>query len=369
MSLFHGLCYSIEDIHLLIEYFEAYTSILKYFNFVVDILIFLVGLVGNAIVIFFLGFVMKKNKSKYWFLNLALADFFTLLTLPLHAFAVLKGNWIFGPQICKLFLFSISANMYASVLILISLNIARVLSVAQPIFHLKFMSQRVSFWVCALIWIITVVCSVPMLYYSGEVKIGEVKLCSHIGSKSFVVVVVNNGYNVTSENITSDILASNIYTKFRPYFEQCSSDKCCGGEEALSLWNHLISTSKMMVVPFLIIGYFIPLGIVIVCNIIIVMHVRRSKTINTHRLYRMVLIIILVFFITWTPLFIAETVLYIAVLNMNLIRVFNVLTFMPLFITLAYSNTCFNPIVYVLTGGRMQMGLSDFISSIRNNNT
>ncbi|XP_069591720.1 chemerin-like receptor 1 [Ranitomeya imitator] len=369
MSLFHGLCYSNADIHLLIEYFESYSSVLKYVNFVMAILICLVGLVGNAIVIFFLGFVMKKHKSKYWFLNLALADFFSLLTLPVHAFSVFKGNWTFGPHICKLFLFSLSANMFASVLILISLNIARVLSVAQPMFHLKFMSRRISFWICALIWIFTIVVSVPVLYYSGEVKIGEVKLCSHIGSKSFDVVVVNNGYNVTNENTTRDILASNIYTKFRPYFEQCSSNKCCGGEEALSLWNHMIATSKMLVVPFLIIGYFIPLGIVIICNITIVVHVRRSKTINTHRLYRMVLIIILVFFITWTPLVIAETVLFIAVLNMNLILMFNVLIFMPLLITLAYSNTCFNPIVYVLTGRRMQTGLSDFISSIRNNIT
>ncbi|KAM4025321.1 chemerin-like receptor 1 isoform 2-T2 [Anomaloglossus baeobatrachus] len=369
MTLPHALCYSIVDIRLLIEYWDSYTSFLKYFNFVVSIVTCLLGLVGNAIVIFFLGFVMKKHKSKYWFLNLAVADFFALLTLPLHAFGVLYGTWTFGPYICKLFLFTLCVNMYASVLILISLNIARVLSVTQPMFHLKFMSQRVSFWICALIWTFTLVSSVPVFYYSGEVKIGQLTLCSYFGSKSFGVVVANNGYNVSSENTTGDILTSNIVSKFRPYFEQCSSDTCCGGEDALNLWNHLILTSKKFVMPFLVVGYFIPLVIVIICNITIIVHVRRSKTANPHRLYRIVLVIILVFFITWTPVFIAETVAFIAVLNMNFILMFNVLAFLPLLITLAYSNSCLNPIVYVLIGGKMRTGLFDFISSIRHNYT
>ncbi|KAM4025320.1 chemerin-like receptor 1 isoform 1-T1 [Anomaloglossus baeobatrachus] len=367
MSSVHGLCYSIVDIRRLIKYWESYTSVLRHFNFVWSIVTCLLGLMGNAIVIFFLGFVIKKNKSKYWFLNLAVADFFCLLTLPLHSFAVLKGTWTFGPHICKLFLFSLAANMHASILILISLNIARVLSVTQPMFHLKFMSQRVSFWVCALIWIFTFVSSVPVFYYSGEVTIGQVTLCSYFGSKSFGIVGVNNGSNVSSENTTGDMLTSNIYSTFRPFFEQCFSETCCGGENALNLWNHLIFTSKKYVVPFLIMGYFFPLGIVIICNITIIVRVRRSKTVNPHRLYRIVLVIILVFFITWTPVFIAETVLFIAVLNMNFILMFNVLAFLPLLITLAYSNSCLNPIVYVLIGGKMRTGLSDFISSIRHN--
>ncbi|XP_056391904.1 C3a anaphylatoxin chemotactic receptor-like [Hyla sarda] len=369
MALSHdSLCYSIVDIRLLREYLGSYTPALQYFSFVMSIVICLVGLVGNAVVILFLGFIMKKHKSKYWFLNLALADFLALLTLPLHAISVLKGTWTFGTHFCKFYLFSLCANMHASIYILIALNIARVLSVAKPMFHLRFISQRVSLWICSLIWVITGLSCLPTFYFSGEVKIGESTLCSYLGCKSFSSVVANYGYNVSSENATISILMSEIYTKLNPFFEQCSSDTCCGGEETLNFWNHLIFTSKRFAIVFLIIGYFIPLGIVISSNLIIVVRVRKSKTVNPHRLYRSVLVIILVYFISWTPFVIALTMLFIFFLNMTLIPMFNVLIFMPLLITIAYTNTCLNPIVYVLSGGRMRTELSDFICSFRSNN-
>ncbi|XP_056392650.1 C3a anaphylatoxin chemotactic receptor-like [Hyla sarda] len=363
MALSHDLCYSIVDIRLLLEYHDSYSSVLRYFNFVMSIVTCLVGLVGNAVVICFIRFIMKKHKSKYWFLNMAIADFFSLLILPFQAISGLKGTWIFGPYMCKLFIFSICANMYASIYILIALNIAKVLSVTQPMFHLKFISQHASVSVCILIWFITILFSLPVFYYAGEVQIGEITLCSYLGSKT----LVDNKYNVSSENATRNVLVSEIYTKLKLYFEQCSSDTCCGGEKTFNLWNHLMFSSKQFVIPLLIIGYFIPLGVMIVCNINIVAHVRKSKTINTHRLYRIVLIIIMVYFITWTPLVIAEIVFFNAVYNMNLIVMFNVLKFMPLLINIAYANSCLNPVVYVLSGGRMRTGISEFISSIKSN--
>ncbi|XP_056392651.1 C3a anaphylatoxin chemotactic receptor-like [Hyla sarda] len=366
MALTNDPCYSIVDIRLLLEYHDSYSSVLLYFNFVMSIITCLVGLVGNAVVICFLGFIMKKPKSRYWFLNLSIADFFFLLTLPLQAISDLKGTWTFGPHMCKLSIFCLFANMYASILILIGLNIARVLSVAQPMFHHKFISQHVSFWVCILIWFIAILFSLPVIYYSGEMNIGEIIICNHLYSKNFSSVIVNNGYNASSKNTTRGNFISDIYTKLNPYIEQCSSDTCCGGEETLDSWNHMMFTSKRISIPFLIIGYFIPLGIVIICNITIAVHVRKSKTVNPHRLYQVVLVIIMMFFITWTPAVIAEIMLFIAIHNMNLITMFNVFSLMPLFNNFIYANSCLNPIVYVLTGGQIRSGLSDFINSIRN---
>ncbi|XP_056392652.1 chemerin-like receptor 1 [Hyla sarda] len=326
MALSHDLCYSIVDIRLLLKYHESYSSVIWYSSFVMSIVTCLVGLVENAVVICFLGFMMKKHKSKYWFLNLAIADFLSLLTLPPYIISAHKGTWTFGPHMCKLFLFSSSVNMYASIYILIALNIARVLSVAKPMFHLKFISQRVSFWICIMIWLITVLFSLPVFYYAGEVKTGEVTLCSYLGSTTSDTVVVNKRYNVSSENATKDILFSDIYTKLSPYIQQCSSDTCCG-------------------------------GIVIVCNITIAVHVRKSKTVNPRRLYRIVTIIIMVYFITSTPAVIAEIVMFIAVYNMKFIVLFNVLTFMPLIINIAYANSCLNPIIYVLSGHSLPSNL------------
>ncbi|XP_056390784.1 chemerin-like receptor 1 [Hyla sarda] len=357
MALSHDLCYSIVDIHLLLEYHDS--SALQYFNFVMSIVTCLVGLVGNAVVICFIGFIIKKHKSKYWFLNLAIADFLSLLILPLHAISTLKGTWTFGPHMCKLYIFSLFANMYASIYILIALNITRVLSVAKPMFHLRFISQRVSVLICSLIWFITILFTLPVFYYAGEVKIGEVILCNFV-EDNILGTVVNTGYNVSSENATRD-----MYTKLSPYIEQCSSDTCCGGEETLILWTHFKLMLKWFVIPLFTIGYFIPFGVVMICNITIAVHVRKSKTVNPQRLYRIILIIIMVYFITWTPLVIAEIVLLISVHNMNLITTFNIFKFLPLLINITYTNSCLNPIVYVLSGGQMRTGILNFISSIR----
>ncbi|XP_075687699.1 chemerin-like receptor 1 [Rhinoderma darwinii] len=365
--VFPDLCYAIVDIRRLLEYYPSYSTGLQYFNFVASIITCLVGLLGNAVVICFIGFIMKKkHKSKYWFLNLAIADFSSLLILPFHAVAVHKGTWPFGHHMCKLFLFSFCVNMYASIFILSALNIARFLSVAHPMFHLKLMSQRFSFWTCFFIWFFTILSSLPVFYFGGEAKIGKVILCSYLDNEIFGNVEFNTGYNVSSENTTRDFLASDIYTNFSPFFQRCSSDTCCGGKETFQFWEHLIFTSKWFLIPFLVVGYFIPLGIVIICNITIVVHVRKSKTVNAHRLYRIVLVIVMVYFITWTPLITAYIVLLISAFNMNLIVMMNVLQFMPLLINIAYTNSCLNPVVYVLSGGRMRTGLFDFISSIRN---
>ncbi|KAM3916818.1 C5a anaphylatoxin chemotactic receptor 1-like [Leptodactylus fuscus] len=365
MALPQGLCYSMADISHFMERIDFYSSAIVYLTFVMSIVICLVGLVGNAIVIFFTGVIMKKHKSKYWFLNLAIADFFSLLILPLHATAVFKGTWPFGPHMCKLFLFSICVNMHASVLILMALNVARVLSVAKPMFHLKFMTQRVSLWICSIIWVFTLLSSSPVFFYTGEMRIGQSTICSFLGSESFNAALANNWTNVSIENATGDMNVSEIYTTFNPFFKECFNGSCCGGQEAIEFWNHLMFTAKKFVIPFFIIGYFIPLGVIVISNITIIVHVRRSKTINTHRLYRMVLAIIVVYFITWTPAVVGDLVMYSAVLNMDLKLFLNVVLLFHFFVNIAYINNCLNPILYVLSGGRIRTGLSDFVSSLR----
>ncbi|XP_040211529.1 C3a anaphylatoxin chemotactic receptor-like [Rana temporaria] len=363
MSLYSP-CYSTGEIMELIEYEAKYSAPLSYINFVLALATCIIGLIGNAIVIFFNIFVIKKHKSKIWFLNLAITDFVSLLFLPLHASAVLYGHWPYGKHICKLFLFVICVNMYASIFILIALNLSRVLSVAKPMFHRKFISQHVLRWTCIMIWMITIFTSLPVLVFSGEFKIGDDSYCSLNCAKEDGDGAFDPTYNLSKSLILDKNVKLDVYNKFRYFFKECSPEECCEDENMLTTWKKILFSIQSFVIPLLVFGYFIPFCVIIFSNITIALQARKSQTVNTHRLYQIVITIIIVYFVTWTPFILGEIILLATVRNMNLIVMLKVMIFMPLLSTIAFTSCAFNPIMYVLVGKQARTGLADFFSSI-----
>ncbi|XP_073490984.1 chemerin-like receptor 1 [Aquarana catesbeiana] len=363
MSLY-SLCYSTGEMKELFEYEAKYSAPLSYVNFVLALATCILGLIGNAIVIFFNVFVMKKHKAKIWFLNLAITDFVSLLFLPLHASAVLHGHWPYGKHICKLFLFVICVNMYTSIFILIALNLNRVLSVAKPMFHRKFISQHVLRWTCIMIWMITIFASVPVLVFSGEFKIGDDSYCSLNCAKDDHDGAFDSTHNLTKLLISDKEVKLDVYKKFQYFIKECSPEECCGDENTITTWNKIKFSLQSFILPLLVFGYFIPFCVIIFSNITIALQARKSQTVNTHRLYQIVITIIIVYFVTWTPLILGEIVLLAAVRNMNFIVMLKVMTFMPLLCTIAFTSCSFNPIMYVLVGQQARTGLADFFSSI-----
>ncbi|XP_077306139.1 chemerin-like receptor 1 [Lithobates pipiens] len=363
MSLYSP-CYSIGEMMELMTYQEKYSATLSYVNFVLALATCVIGLIGNAIVIFFNIFVMKKHESKIWFLNLAITNFVSLLLLPLHIFSMLQGHWPFGKHICKMFLFVISVNLYASIFILIALNLSRVLSVAKPMFHRRFISQRVSRWTCIMIWMITVFTSLPVFIFSGEFKIGDKSYCNFNCLKDFDNATFNPTYNLTVPLKLENKVSLEAHKNFYYFFKECSSEQCCGDENKLTTWNDIIFSMQCFSIPFLVIGYFIPFCVIIFSNITIAIQARKSQTVNTHRLYKIVITIIIVYFVSWTPVILGQIIFLSAARNMNLIVMFKVITVMPLLCTIAYVNCSLNPIMYVLVGRRARAGLVDFLGSI-----
>ncbi|KAM9305488.1 chemerin-like receptor 1 [Gastrophryne carolinensis] len=357
------LCYSNKEIEELLEFYVKYYDAVRHFSFALSMFTSVVGLIGNAIVIFFTIFVTKNHESKIWFLNLAVTDFVSLLMLPLHGLSASHGQWFYGEHICKLFLFLMCVNGYGSIFILIALNISRVLSVAKPMFYLKFMSRHVTCWTCTVIWIITILANVPVLHFGGEVQIGKDRYCSLFSDKDFNGGLSALGYNI-SENITSQ--AQNlIYQKFGHIFKECSSEVCCGDEDALAFWNHMAFSLQCFATPLLLIGYFFPLCVITFSNITIALQARKSPTVDTTRLYRIVITIIVIYFVTWTPMIIAQIIQLSAINNMNAVLLFKVIFIMPCLCVTVYTNASLNPIMYVLVGRKTRTGLAYFFSSAR----
>ncbi|XP_006889218.1 PREDICTED: G-protein coupled receptor 1 [Elephantulus edwardii] len=65
-------------------------------------LAFVLGVPGNATVIWFTGFKWKKTVATLWFLNLAIADLIFVLCMPLYiSYVAMNFHWPFGILLCK----------------------------------------------------------------------------------------------------------------------------------------------------------------------------------------------------------------------------------------------------------------------------
>ncbi|XP_072259310.1 C5a anaphylatoxin chemotactic receptor 1-like [Pyxicephalus adspersus] len=187
-----------------------------------------IGVFTNGIVIYITGYKMKEQKSRMWFLNLAVADILFLLTTPMRGITLGK-NWPLGSIVCKLSHFAFVCNIYSSSFLITALSIDRVLSVAKPVWHNQIFTQR-----CYL----------------------------------------DNGFALWNT----------------------------------SLYKEGQHFSNIFYIPIIAIGYFIPLCVIIFTNLIIVLHVRKSKPLKTKKIYKFMAIFFGVFVINKTTFAVANII-------------------------------------------------------------
>nr|XP_033777002.1 mas-related G-protein coupled receptor member H-like [Geotrypetes seraphini] len=122
---------------------------------VIPIIIFF-GLVGNGIVLWFLGFKIKRNKFAIYILNLATADFLFLLSLSVPLLLYYLENLVFSSKVSKhvliaslfLYLFSYNTSQY----FLTAISVERCLSILYPIWYHCHRPKHLSTVLCALLW-------------------------------------------------------------------------------------------------------------------------------------------------------------------------------------------------------------------------
>ncbi|OCT60548.1 hypothetical protein XELAEV_18046572mg [Xenopus laevis] len=346
----------------------------SYVTFGIFVLTCVLGLLGNGIVIYITGFKMNTQKSKIWFLNMAVADFFFLLWLPLDATTAITGNWPFGSYVCKLYHFFSTFNMYSSIFIMTALNVDRAISVAKPLWHHKFFTRTICYRTCACIWILTALASLPAPFLSAIYTIDNQTVCSLLilgqddqeqynsaaKKNLFSYAVSSLSISNTTSNTSND---HETFIRFPSLREQCIDNECCANEETVAIWSASIFKTLCFIISVAVIGYFIPLCVILISNGVIVCQVWKSQSTKTSKLYQITVSVVLVYFITWTPLIIAYIVFLTALSTMNIALVFKVSVFLTLLNSIAYTNSCLNPIIYVLIGKQARDLLSVSIRS------
>ncbi|XP_056308528.1 somatostatin receptor type 2 [Danio aesculapii] len=296
-SLYDGLLNISEDETLSNEPEQHLTNTNTAVVTVMYFLVCVVGLCGNALVIYvILRYAKMKTVTNIYILNLAVADILFMLSLPFIALQLAMVHWPFGATMCHVVITMDSLNQFTSIFCLMVMSIDRYLAVVHPMKSIKWRKPHVAKAINVAVWVVSLIVNLPVLFYSGLITKSEGCFCS-------IVWPDPQGAYQT---------AFMIYTFF--------------------------------------LGFFLPLMVICLCYLLIIIKVKSSgiKVSSSKRRYsekkvtRLVSVVVLVFLFCWLPFYIFNmTSVTGTVSDTPFLR--SVFAFV---VVLGYANSCANPILY-----------------------
>ncbi|KAM9033475.1 C5a anaphylatoxin chemotactic receptor 1 [Sarcophilus harrisii] len=277
-------------------------TVTQIISLLVFAIVFLVGVPGNAVVIWVTAMEAHKMVNSVWFLNLSLADLLCCLVLPLLAIPIIRhGDWPFSEGACRFLPSVILLNMYASILLLTAISIDRCMLVMNPIWCQNHRSLYGTWFACFLAWVLALVLTIPSIKYRS------------------------------------------LEEEFFPHSWSCGV-----------LYKSKAVEVSVAVSRFLF-SFLGPLIIISLCYILLLTRLWSRHATRSHKTVKVVVAVIVGFFLCWTPYQIVGLML---ALNRRGTRLYSwAETVDSLSISLAYINSCMNPVIYVVAGhgikGRM----------------
>ncbi|XP_019480742.1 PREDICTED: C5a anaphylatoxin chemotactic receptor 1 [Hipposideros armiger] len=277
---------------------------------VIYVAVFLVGVPGNALVVWVTGFEAKRAINAIWFLNLAVADLFSCLALPiLFATLIQHNHWFLDDAACRILPSLILLNMYASILLLATISADRFLLVFNPIWCQNYRGAYLAWVACGVAWFLALLLTIPSFLYRR------------------------------------------VHREYYPTKVQCVVDY--GRDNS--------HKERGVAVLRLVMGFLWPLVTLTVCYTFLLIRTwSRSATRSTKTL-KVVMAVVISFFVFWLPyqttgiiLVFFPSIKYVSSLD-------------ALCVSLAYINCCINPIIYVAAAqGFHARFLKSIPSTLRN---
>ncbi|XP_067412670.1 C5a anaphylatoxin chemotactic receptor 1-like [Emydura macquarii macquarii] len=267
-------------------------------------LIFLLGVPGNAAVIWVTGFGMKRMVNTVWFLNLSVADLLCCLALPFLAVPVARDHqWQLGDFACKLFPSLTILNMFASVLLLTAISVDRCALVTRPIWCQDYRTTRLAWGLCGAAWLLALLMTLP----------------------TFI---------------------------FRRTRSDPSSSKVTCGVDYARVTDHPLVVEVFVAAFRFVAGFLIPFVVIATCYGLVLARVHRSRFTRSRKTVQVVLVVIVGFFVCWLPYHVVGMILATQKPSTSLFK--GASDFSPLIVGLAYVNSCINPVIYVMMGRGFQ---------------
>ncbi|EGT41988.1 hypothetical protein CAEBREN_06484 [Caenorhabditis brenneri] len=156
------------------------------------LVLFIIGTVGNGTVILMIINIltsMKRNmqagKRKVmsntnhvfiYVLGLSIVDLLVILHLPFLVVDLLKGQWLFGVAMCKVYWFGESVNKLLSSFLMTVLSWDRYMAVCSPVKSMKMRSNATALKVLVACTIFATVLLLPVLYEAAVIKIDKMRM-------------------------------------------------------------------------------------------------------------------------------------------------------------------------------------------------
>ncbi|KAM4825872.1 C5a anaphylatoxin chemotactic receptor 1 [Thomomys bottae] len=282
-------------------------------------LVFVVGVPGNALVIWVTAFDIRRVVNAIWFFNLAVADLISCLALPILIITIKNhGQWpfrddSFGDTSCRILPSLILFNMYASILLLVTISADRFLLVFNPIWCQKFRRASMAWSACALAWGLAFLMTTPSFRY---------RRIHHDNFSDYVICGVDYG-------------------------------------------QHGIHTERAVAIFRLLLGFVLPLLVLTVCYAFLLLRTWSRKATRSPKTLKVVVAVVSSFFILWLPYQVTGTM--IAWLNVTSPIFSHVTRLDPLTISIAYINCCVNPVIYVVAGWSFLVRLRKSLRAVLRN--
>ncbi|XP_054565969.1 N-formyl peptide receptor 2-like [Eptesicus fuscus] len=267
------------------------------------------GIVGNGLVIWVAGFRMARTVTTLCYLNLALADFLFSATLPIIMVSnTMRGQWPFGWFLCKLVFLMVDTNLYASVFLIAFIALDRCICVLHPVWAQNHRTLSLAKKVIIVPWILSLLLNLPVLIF-------------------LTTVTDDNG---------------DIYCDFNIDFWGDISE-----EEKL---QRLFTTLAIIGINRFVIGFTLPMSIIAICYGLIAAKIHKKGTIKLGRPLRVLTAVVASFFICWFPfqLCLLLHTVWIREVVFEGMYIFGLLMYLTS--TLAFFNSCLNPMLYVFLG-------------------
>ncbi|XP_047453788.1 chemerin-like receptor 1 [Mugil cephalus] len=294
---------------------DGLTQSLNIMSLVVYCLAFVLGVLGNGVVIWVTGFKMKKTVNTVWFLNLAVADFLFTAFLPLSVtYTAMDFHWPFGKFMCKLNSTVTFLNMFASVYILVVISVDRYVSVVWPVWAQNYRNLHKAYCVSLAVWVLALILSAPYFIFRDTAP------------------------------STHDENNINCFNNFA-----LSDDFETASVNQLRLFRH-----QAMVITRFLLGFVIPFTVIVSCYAVIIHRLRRNRTLASHssRPFKIIAAIIITFFLCWCPYHTLSLIELMNHMSENSSETLELAIAVgtPIATSLAFLNSCLNPLLYVFMG-------------------